>query len=238
MFSLPIGSEPLFKVLALRVGQGKVINTVQSENKASFMHGEIRHWQVEGEAEVVLDAEELLKYLGVFDAKDVVSMEFGDTVTLKGSRKRAVLYPEALEAKIPPSLPQIKDKRVHYRVGLDMVPATTIAIIPTDAFKEFISDSKVVFGAQKPIFPISFEDGAVVASLGSTEAKHNIIETRVETKVDGEPVKTRLSHDFINIFQNLDTHCEIHLSAGKPVVVVVQAETYRLLYVTAPLREV
>ena len=250
LFSLPLASEPLFKVLALEIDptERKVRNTVQSENKASFMHGVINHWQIEGEAsKIVVDAEELLKFLGAFGPKDVVSIDFGETIVLKSSRKRAVIYPEALTPLIPESLPKVKEGVAHYRVkpGVEeFVPAETRATVPTDAFREFINDSKLIYDTPaKSIFPLRFEPnsenakGSIRAALGSEQSKHNIVETTVETEVTGVPIEIKLSKDFINIFHNVDKHCSIQLTANKPVVILVEQESYKLLYVTAPLRE-
>lgn len=239
MLSLPNGNEPLFNPLNLTVEPGKVTNVVQSANKGAFMSGEITNWQVEKTKQseegqrAVIDSEELLKYLGIFESKDVVTIELDETVTLKSARKKAVIYPEALEPTVPPSLPQVKEGKVYYKGGT--VEAKTRAVVPKEAFKEFVTDSRVVFGAQKPIFPIEFDpSGTIVAALGSTQAKHNIVETKIETKVEGEKATARFGPDFINLFQNIEAPCEIQMTAGLPMVVIVGS----LMYVIAPLREV
>jgi hypothetical protein len=246
--ALPVGQTMLFTPLPLDVGNGKVECKVLNAPSQCLAVGSIIRWKVQGETRrVIVDAEELMKYLGRFQSDEEVTIDFTDDakIFLQNDRKRVTIHQQALSPTIPSRLPRFKEGTGYYRTSPPDVPEEKAEYAKTDVsvmvpveglgVKDIIDDEDV-FSAKQKLYDIIISPSGVQSIVGNEEAKHAIIETKIKVAdiKGGAQASFRLPESFRHTFSNLEGMVNLQGTTGKALFVLYKREGAEFVYILSP----
>lgn len=236
LLSLPYQGDVLYNPLKLDIREDGIFCAVQSQRKTSFLQAKTDLGKIDGTGDVVVDSEELLKFLDVYRPEENVRIHVGDTIRIEGDRKTSTVYGQALDPLVPATLPEFDDGIVQFKVGEDeYLPATARTEIDAGNLAGLIDDAKTVDVAS---FELDFDPHQAQAKLGSLRAKHNEIDVLLDCHVEGDGARTVIGDDFVHLFSNLIGDVEVQFGDNMPLVAIYENDDRdRFVYALSPRKE-
>lgn len=210
-------------------GDDAIKSAVASEHNSALTVATVGSVPFQGSGKVVVDAAELLDYLGRFDGE--VSVEFSeDAILIDGDKKDATLYPRAAEASVPPGTPTRDDDG---RVLLRDEPCEVVVDVDASDLRDVTRDAKTL---DVDVYPITRDDDGLHVELGSLQSKHNRIQSTLDHDGTGQ-ASTIVGQDFAHVVSVLDGPIELQFRDDSPVVVIWEDGADEHLYVCSPVSE-
>lgn len=200
-FSLPAGSERLFKVLPLSFTKEGIRCQVQSDEKTALLLGHFAPdpYVVEGESDdpVFCVAADIIPILSRFGQDDIINITIDGVMKFEGPGKEFTHYPESnVNVNIPATTPSFDEQgKMNTKAG----PCTSFFTFDASAFHDMLEDAKVL---DVDTYIINLGE-QTHASLGSDEAKKDSGRTALKGHFDGEPVKFILGAELVYLMKNM-----------------------------------
>src|SRR3989344_8162141 len=190
--TLPIKKEPMFNPIRLVVEEGRAKTVMQARENSGFIKADVKI-NTEGttKSDVTIDAKELLRYCQAFSAKDNLTIDCDEIITISNGKKTAEIYSRAENPKVPSRFVHIEGSTVvwdHWKG--EPKPCTTFVDVQASELAGLLADYDIVKSDEE--YKLHFSEDGSYGVVGSAETRSTSIKTDFVATTKGSPIDIRL----------------------------------------------